>query len=123
MESWKRRKKKKRQREIIIQWKELIFFFSILVALQVLCNLEFVFHLTLKVKKKINSLTQPTLGFLIHLLDNLPISGTQFEGYYPHFTGEELGTEQGKRKSLWQLRGPESATHRPVQGFCFHFCI
>ena len=47
------KKEKERQCEIVIQWKELIFFFSVLV-LKVLCNLEFVFHLTLELKK-INS--------------------------------------------------------------------
>ena len=55
MESWKRRKrkekKKKRQHENVIRLKQLVFFFSILVVLKVLCNLEFIFHLTLRFKK------------------------------------------------------------------------
>ena len=56
MESWKRRKrkvkKKKKTNEDVVRLKQLVFFFSTLVALKVLYNLEFVFHLTLRLKKK-----------------------------------------------------------------------
>ena len=47
----KSKKKKKKTNEDVVRLKQLVFFFSTLVALKVLYNLEFVFHLTLRLKK------------------------------------------------------------------------
>lgn len=51
LEEKKEKSKKKKSDEDVVRLKQLVFFFSILVALKVLYNLEFVFHLTLRLKK------------------------------------------------------------------------
>lgn len=109
------KKEKKRQREIVIQWKELVFFFSILVALQGLCNWEFVFHWNLKFKKKINSLTQFTLGFLNH---NLPIRNPIW-GLLSTFHRWGTGGRAGSKEKFMAAPGTRIYNSSPRPGLLF----
>lgn len=68
--------------------KQLVFFFSTLVALKVLCNLEFLFHLTLRFKKN-NKFTN-----LVYMSFTTCLSEIILEDYSAHFTGEELEAER-----------------------------
>lgn len=64
LEEKKEGEKKKKQRENVIRLKQLFSFFSILVVLKVLCNLEFMLHLTLRFER--NSFTALVYSGLPH---------------------------------------------------------
>ena len=77
--------------EDVVRLKQLVFFFFTLVALKVSCNLEFVFHLTLKIKKK---KTKNEFTDLVYMSFTTCLSEIILEDYYPRFTGEELEAER-----------------------------
>ena len=99
MESWKRRKRKvkKKMDEDVVRLKQLVFFFFTLVALKVLCNLEFVFHLTLKIKKKTKN-KKRSHWLSLHELYNLFIRNN-IGGLLSTF--HRWGTGSWEVKSLW----------------------
>ena len=78
--------------EDVVRLKQLVFFFFTLVALKVLYNLEFVFHLTLNIKKKNKKKNEFT--DLVYMSFTTCLSEIILEDYYPRFTDEELEAER-----------------------------